>query len=66
MSLKKVEILDYSASYSYSPPVKDSVVNTEQIVSAVPCESRYCGKTMQVNFVDGSHLTVVGSPEDLL
>ena len=65
MSIKIVEILDYYASYSYQPPRKDAVINTDEIVSAVPCESRCSDPTMCVRFTDGSHLTVVGKPSDL-
>ena len=66
MSLKLVEVLDYATSYDYCPPRKDAVINTEEIVSAVPCESRASTPTMYVRFKNGSHMTVLGVPTDLL
>ena len=65
-NIKKVYVIDYDAWNSYAPPQKEAVINTEHIVSAVPCESRFSEPTMLVRFTDGSHQTVVGKPEDLL
>ena len=65
MPLKQVQVLDYNASYSYAPPQRDAVINTDHIVSAVPVESRCSQPTMFVRFTDGSHQTVIGIPEDL-
>jgi hypothetical protein len=64
--LKQIRVLDYSGNYSYAPPTVDALVNTEEIVSAVPCASRRSEETMRLRMTDGSCLIAVGVPADLL
>ena len=64
--LKLVRVLDYNARYDYAPPTVESVINLDDVVSAVPVETRHSGPTMLVRFRDGTQLTVVGHPADLI
>ncbi len=64
--LRKFKFLDYGANYAYAPPQEDCIINTDNIVSAVPTESRGSGPFVLVKMSDGSKLTIVGRPEDLL
>ena len=66
MSLKLVRVLDYTARYDFCPPSVESVINLNEVVSAVPCESRHVEPTMIVRFRDGQSLTVIGMPTDLI
>jgi hypothetical protein len=61
-----VRVLDYNAHYDYCPPIVEAAINPAEIVSALPCESRYSSPTMVVRFTNGSTLTVVGKPTDLV
>lgn len=38
-------------------------VNTNHIVSAVPCESRGVGPWTRINLVDETHMVVQGKPD---
>ena len=67
--LKKVWVVDWDASFDFAPPSRESVINTEHVVSAVPVDetrSRVNGPSMRVRFADGSSLHVKGKLEDLL
>lgn len=66
MSLIKVEIIDYNASYSYAPPTVDGVINTEEIVYAKPTTTpRRVGQFLFVKLRDGSSVTIVGTQATL-
>jgi hypothetical protein len=60
--LIKVKYLDYEATTAYAPPQRDGVLNTEEVVTAVPTEARGSGPFLLVRFRDGSQMTIVGEP----
>lgn len=62
--LKKVRYQDWAASFSYAPPLRDAVVNTAEIVSAVATDSRGCGPRVRLSFRNGDSMTVQGLPSD--
>lgn len=64
--LKKVKLLDYHGNYAYAPPAVDSIVNTDDITSAKPCEARGIGPFLSIKFKDGRTETMVGTIEELL
>lgn len=64
--LKKVKYLNWSGNFVYAPPQEDCIINTDEVISAVPTEARGSGPFMLVKMSDGSKLTLVGVPEDLL
>jgi hypothetical protein len=64
--LIKVTMLNYGASYSYSPPQEDAVINKDHIASVCVCEARGCGPFVLIRFVNGDSMTVVGKPEDFV
>lgn len=64
--LRKFKFLDYGASYAYAPPQEDCIINTDEVVSAIPTDARGSGPFMMVRFNGGYNLTLVGQPEDLL
>ena len=64
--LVEVQVLDYGARYEFAPPSIWAVINLDEVVSAVPCESRRSERTMLIKFRDGSHLTVIGEPGDIV
>lgn len=64
--LIKVKRLNWQANYAYAPPQEDAVINTEEVVSAVPTEACGSGPFLSVRFRDGSSMTVVGTPDLLL
>jgi hypothetical protein len=63
--LMKVKRQDWDAQFGYAPPRVDAVLNTEDVVSAVPCESRGQGPWMRVTFRSGAEWIVWGTPDDL-
>lgn len=66
MSLKAIRVQDWSAEFAYAPPLRDAVINLDEVVDAVPCESRGSGPWMKVKFRDGSSHIAQGRPSDLL
>ncbi len=64
--LIKVRRQNWDATFAYAPPLEDAVINTDEVVSAVPVESRGVGLFMSVRFRDGTSMTVQGRPDDLL
>lgn len=64
--LIKVKRQDWYATFAYAPPLVDAVINTDEVVSAVACESRGEGPFVQVKFRDGSKMVIRGTPDDLL
>lgn len=60
--LIKVRRQNWNADFAYAPPTEEAVVNTDEIVSAVPAESRGVGPFTLVKFRDGSTMTVEGTP----
>ena len=64
--LKKVKYLNWSGNFAYAPPQEDCIINTDEVISVVPTEARGSGPFMLVKMSDGSKLTLVGVPEDLL
>lgn len=64
--LKKVKYLNWNGNFAYAPPQEDCIINTDEVISAVPTEARGSGPFMLVKMSDGSKLTLVGVPEDLL
>lgn len=66
MALIKVRMVDYSQNYSYAPPQEDAILNTEEIVSAVPTEARGDGPFLRVNLKDGTRMVIVGTVDDVL
>lgn len=63
--LKSVKYQDWNASFSYAPPLRDAVINTEELVSAVTTDSRGSGPWMRLSFRNGETMTVQGTPLDL-
>lgn len=66
MSLKKVRWQDWSGEFAYAPPLRDAVVNTDEIVSVTPTESRGEGPWVKLKLRDGSTMTCRGTPDDFL
>ncbi len=64
--LIKVKRLNYNGNYAYAPPQEDAVINTEEIVSAVPTEARGEGPFLLVHFTTGDTMTMVGTLDMLL
>ena len=63
--LIKVERQDWGANFAYAPPLVEAVINTDDIVTAVPCESRGVGPFMKVKFRNGDEMIIRGKPSDL-
>lgn len=66
MTLIKVQALDYSIAYAYAPLAREAVINTSCIVSAVLTETRRQEQCSFVRMTDGSTMTVIGTPADIL
>lgn len=69
MALLSVRVLDWGASFSYAPPSRLAVINTDEIVSAVaidPSCTRCMEQTMRVVFRNGTSHEIVGQPSDLV
>lgn len=64
--LIKVKYLDYDKPCAYAPPQEDAILNTDDVVSAVPTEARGSGPFLRVNLRDGTSITIVGTPDTLL
>lgn len=65
--LVKVKRQDWDdPHFHYAPPRVDAVVNTDDVVSAVVCQSRGVGPWYRVTFRDGTEWIVQGHPDDLL
>lgn len=64
--LIKVKRQDWYATFAYAPPLVEAIINTGDVVSATPCESRGVGPFMTVTFRDGKQWIVQGVPDDLL
>ena len=64
--LKKILIQDWKADFAYAPPTRESVINTDDVQNAMPCESRGCGPWMKITFRNGNHVIAHGRPEDLI
>jgi hypothetical protein len=62
--LKKVLFLNYKARYAYAPPMEDAVINTDEITSVTPTETRCWYPCVLIRFRNSDHMTVVGKPED--
>jgi hypothetical protein len=59
--LIKVRRQNWQANFAYAPPTEDAVINTDEVASAFPTESRGEGPFVQVRFRDGSSMTVLGT-----
>jgi len=46
--------------------LEDAVINTDEIVSARATDSRGIGPWTSVLFKDGSHMTIRGTPDELM
>lgn len=66
MTLKKVRVLNYDRDYAYAPPADDAVINTDEIQSIVPVETRRSERCVSVRFRDGKTLTCIGVPDDFI
>lgn len=66
MSLKKLKTQDWDATFPYAPPTVDTVINTDQIVSAVVCDSRGPGPWYRIMLTTGASFIAKGNPSDLL
>jgi hypothetical protein len=69
-SLKAVKFIDYNANYAYSPPERDAVINTHEIITVVPIERgstrRPFDDLVRIRFHDGSWMDVIGKPGDFV
>lgn len=69
MSLIKVRVLNWDTRFSCNPPSQDAVINTEEIISAIPIDpshTRCVELTMRIKFSNGDNCEVIGKPSDLL
>lgn len=68
--LKLVKFIDYDANYAYSPPERDTAIDTDKIVSVVPIERgatrRPFDDLVRIRFTDGSWMDVIGKPSDFI
>jgi hypothetical protein len=66
MALKIVQSQDWSGNFAYAPPLKDTVLNTDDIISVRECESRGSGPWVSVTMRNGEKFTVKGTPQDFV
>jgi hypothetical protein len=64
--LKNAEYQDWSGNFSYAPPLRDIVLNTDDIITVKPTESRGSGPWVSVKMRDGQVLTCKGTVDDFL
>lgn len=66
MPLIRVKAQDWSGDFAFAPPTVDTLVNTDEVQSVMPCESRGTGPFVRVRFRDGKELICVGVVMDFL
>lgn len=69
--LKKMNALDFGADYAFSPPDREVLINTDEIVTVVQLQRGSHRRSveedlMQVKMKDGKILIVLGVIDDLL
>lgn len=57
---------NWYADFAYAPPLEEVAINTDEVVTAVPTQSRGEGPFMTVTFRNGESMIVKGVPSDLL
>lgn len=63
--LVRVRRQNWEANFAYAPPLEDAVINTREVVWAVPTQSRGEGPFTLIRFRDGTSMIVKGTPETL-
>lgn len=66
MSLKMVRAQDWSGNFAYAPPLVETALNTDEIISVMPCDSRGSGPWVKVKMRDGQTFTCQGTPQDFI
>jgi hypothetical protein len=66
MPLIRARVQDWSGDFAFAPPTKESLINTDDIQSVRPTESRGIGPFVKVRFRDGTELICVGTVADFL
>jgi hypothetical protein len=66
MPLIKVKAQDWSGDFAFAPPTRESLVNTDDVQSVQPCESRGSGPFFRVRFRDGQAMICVGTVDDFI
>jgi hypothetical protein len=64
--LVKARYQDWDGNFSYAPPLCDVALNTDDIITVKPTESRGSGPWVSVKMRDGQTLTCKGTVDDFL
>lgn len=64
MNLKKCLVQDWSGSFAYAPPLKDAVINLDEVSTIQETDSRGCGPWVRVTMRNGDRFIVQGVPAD--
>ncbi len=64
--MKLLRTQDWSGDFAYAPPLRDTVINLDDVASAVECDSRGSGPWMRVTLRSGGSFVAQGRPSDLV
>jgi hypothetical protein len=64
--LIRVKAQDWSGDFAFAPPTRESLINTDDVQSVIPCESRGSGPFVRVRFRDGKEMICVGTVDDFI
>lgn len=64
--LIKVRFYDWDADFAFRPPLKDAIINTEQIIDVREGVCNRCGPIIKVWLTEKRYMSCDGNIEDFL